>query len=219
MHRTKAISFTLFLSFFLYNSTLYSQEDSVRYEKGFVFNNGIYKSFEDFKKNSPSISENAVIKENKPLRILFGEVDEYLSYNTEGETIKLRKDSVWGYCDNNNIYVYFHNTYNQVFIKGAIFIINKTGTGGYSYGSGSLSTNQGAMLYSHKDSDSQYLLEYKSGKIYKYNTDVLSSLIKDDKELYNKLNSIKKKKEKEKSIFMFVNEYNKRNPIYFPSTQ
>jgi len=79
---------TIFLS-----GHVFGQVDSIKYTPGFKFNDGIYKTYEEFKQNNPSIKGKATIS---------------------------KKDDVWGYCSNGTVYVLRYNSFHRLQKIGAL---------------------------------------------------------------------------------------------------
>ena len=100
---------------------LVSRDEILRYnqsrftnpiDSGFL-NTGVYKNFEEFKNNAPSIKEFEVRKE-KNTRLL---------YIKEGGTSYYSHDA-WGYCDGRNVYIMKDGILNPVWREGKAWYFN-----------------------------------------------------------------------------------------------
>ena len=57
------------------------------------------------------------------------------------------------------------------------------------------------------------MLDFKTGKIFDFDTKSLEVLLMVDSELYQEYMALKKKKKKQLK-FMYIRKYNERNPVY-----
>jgi hypothetical protein len=64
---------------------------------------------------------------------------------------------------------------------------------------------------------SQYLLDFETGEIRKCDLYNLSELLKRDQELYEEFMEITYTPKRKKQMYMFMNHYNERHPVYIPS--
>jgi hypothetical protein len=70
-----------------------------------VYKKGVYKSFEEFKNNTPSISDYSIKKTEK--------ADLLYVKDEQGQELPIRK--VWGFCDGTTIYINSGNIYFPLF--------------------------------------------------------------------------------------------------------
>ena len=87
---------------------LLSQEDSVAYSASFVLNEGIYVSHESFLWNKPIPIKKLKADELKGQPNFLEKVlakEKIVYENRSGEIISINTDSLWGYCQNQNIYL------------------------------------------------------------------------------------------------------------------
>lgn len=191
---------------------LFAQQDSVKYTQGFKFHDGIYKTFEDFKNNNPSIKERAVISENPEAQFLLGNfatMEKISFYDSNGISHKLKRTEVWGYCSNGAIYVMLNNNFHRIFKIGRIIHLTEShNTLLYSNSAPVSSINKPVRLI-------QYLIDYRTGEILSYTLDNFLLLLKADEQLYDEFTLIKRKSRKQEQMFIYLNKFNERNPIYF----
>ena len=62
-----------------------------------------------------------------------------------------------------------------------------------------------------------YMMDFNSGEIFGYWPGNFQMLIKSDDDLYTAFSSIEGYNKKKYQIFNYMNEFNERNPIYFPT--
>ena len=58
-----------------------------------------------------------------------------------------------------------------------------------------------------------------SGKFYPYNLSNLEFLIADDSDLLLEFRSIKRNRDRKRLLYLYIEKYNERNPLYLPSNK
>ncbi len=61
----------------------------------------------------------------------------------------------------------------------------------------------------------QYMIDHRTGRVMRYNMKNFASLLKQDKELYDEFTSIHSKQKKKTQMFIYLNRFNEKKPIYF----
>ncbi|NTW32639.1 MAG: hypothetical protein HGB12_08455 [Bacteroidetes bacterium] len=187
----------------------FSQNDSVKtikYNRDFVFNDGVYKTFQEFKNNSPSIKKFSV-KKASPLSDPNYTLIEYS--DTIADKNKLK--DCWGYCYHGNVYIAhpYYAYYFKLMVIGSLC---------HYYGiseilsSNAFGNNMVTGISFDKDYG-QFMLDFKTGitQIFNYKT-FLNFIKTNDDELYQELIVQKKKRQ---IIYMYLLKYNERHPIWF----
>src|SRR5687767_1198513 len=82
-----------------------------------AYNEGAYKTFEEFKYNNPSMVEGYIFKGRN---LWFKDKDT-------DKLKKIKKKEVWGFCDGSKIFVR-HNKYNEMSEKGRYCYYKEKGT-------------------------------------------------------------------------------------------
>lgn len=214
----------LFLSFFFIACFFVAktQTDSLNtqeYKPGFKFNDGLYLNFEQFKKNNP-IPKAQIVTATDNSRFDFFDIilqEKIIKiYDNAGNIIEIEPSKIWGFCNRSVIYINFNDEFNRIPVLGNIshFIANYTYTEYDPYSPG---YNPYGTYYppSTKTELRQYLLDFNSGKIYDFSYKTVEILLIPDNELYDKFMELSKRK-KNKQKFIFLREFNKKHPIYFP---
>ncbi len=208
----------------LTTQTLLSQKDSLQYTRDFVFNEGIYITYSDFRMNKP-ISKNVLeSKEDKSQLDFIGKVvqnSEYITFNFGGHLHKVKTDSIWGFAQNNTIFINYDKKMFRVpvfgnisqFIASVEVINNFAGTSmsPYYYNYGVTATGMPTKSREVK----QFVLDFYSGQIMDYNLTNITEILKRDEKLYKEFMALSKGKRK-KQMGMFLRNYNNTHPIYFP---
>lgn len=208
----KIISTNVFLLLMICTGNLFSQVDSIKYTSDFKFREGIYRSFEEFKRNEPSIEEKAIVNENSEIQFLVGnftKAEKIYYYDSKGNYQRLKRNELWGFCSKGNIYVNLKNNYQRLIKIGSIIHFTES--------HGTLYYNRRAPIskINRPNRDIQYMIDFQTGVFLSYNLKNFLSLLIRDKDLYFEFTSIKRNSKKEKQMFIYLNRFNDRNPVYF----
>jgi hypothetical protein len=196
----------------LSDKTLFSQNNRIQYSKDFQFTDGIYKAYEEFKNNDPSIREDALISENPNTRLLIGnfaKVDRIAYRDKDGSIKKLSRMEVWGYCSKGTVYVMLGNNFHRIAIIGSIMHFTESFNKLFYDPKVPISTVNKPKRYI------QYMIDYTIGVIYPFDLEYFLPLLKRDNELYTEFISIKSSRKKKQKMFIYLNKFNERNPVYF----
>jgi hypothetical protein len=208
-------------------SSLFSQTDSVKYTPDFKFVDGIYRTFEEFERNDPSIKEKLITSNEPillhPIKEIFSNpinntvTIEIIEYKDNlGNIHILKRKEVWGYCSNGVIYVKFNSNFHRILKIGSIiFFIELRYTSPRLFPDPFISN---PSHYTIKSYEYSYMIDCKTGKILKYNLKNFLALLFDDKDLYKKFMTIPSDRKRKKQMFNYLNKFNERNPVYFKLT-
>jgi hypothetical protein len=197
---------------------------TVKYTPEFKFNDGIYLSFIQLKKNLPV-----------PIARIVSEVDHYdpdfYSKLLEEKTIVYFDDfgvqqtvsveKIWGFSRNGIVYIRIGGNYSRITIIGSIchFVANITTYNSQYYDP--YSYNPYYYRYSASPASTtttemrQFLLDFETGKIMEYEVQGVEVLIMKDPELYDEFEALGNKKKKQMK-FLYIRKFNERNPLYIP---
>jgi len=181
----------------------FSQEnDSLEYRQyypDFPFKDGIYRSFEEFKLNNPSIQ--AEIR---------GRGSELQVWSDSSQKmIEVAPQKVWGYAQSGNIYIAVDEAFWKVIKIGslaqfsAIVVSRFTTTDPFGF-----------PVENYTKSMKSMFLDMNEGKIYELNAQNLEPFLKNEPMLYEQFE--KKRRVKDKDLILMLNAYNELNPVYFP---
>ena len=82
---------------FLVPSFIFSQNDSIKYSRDFIFNDGVFKTFIEFKNDSPSI-KTFIVKKPSPLSDPNYIIIECSVIDSNEISKKYDLNECWGYC-------------------------------------------------------------------------------------------------------------------------
>jgi hypothetical protein len=207
-----------YILIFFFALTLYSaafaqeNEQMVKYEKGYVFQDGIYMTFEEFKLNNPSI------KDFKAARNSQFSTQINLEYDCidpkSGQKMICVAHQCWGYVQNNNVFIAQGpgGFFFRLQIIGALihyYAIEMHAMPYYDY-------NYGYPQYrtAKQSTGKEYVIEFQTGKKIEFNFKNFSAFLKEkDIELYDELLKTKRKR---KMIYHFLIRYNEKHNIFLP---
>ena len=175
-----------------------SLSESSDYNTGYIlqapaYQKGVYKSFDEFKYNRPSIVDHYAV----------GKRTIWVT-NDAGENKKLKRDEVWGYCDGSRIFVRWRK-FNEVLEKGRYCYFKETGTR-MTYVVSGIPLMIVPVPTPYKD---EVIVNFNTGRSYRLTKKLMREILEaDDPEL---LEMFAKERGKGKKLFDYVVRYNDRN--------
>lgn len=192
----------------------FSQRDSVMYSPDVRLPDGIYISYYDFRKNSSIKKEQVVSKLDKDQLEFVGKTvfEEKFSYEENGNIITVQSKNVWGYIQNNTLYVNFRGDFYRVPVFGSISYLVATvvvaNPGFYDPRFG-MSTGSGTTKEIH-----EFLMNFYDGYVNEFTFDAAEQLLARDKTLYEEFKKLSRRKQKEQ-IYGYIRKFNAQHPVYF----
>lgn len=215
---------TLLIFFILLISAVsFAQNDSIQYTRDYVFNEGVYITYSDFRMNRPITKNVIVSKEDKEQLDFIGktvENSEYIFFKFGGHVHKVKTDSIWGFSQNNTVFINYDKKMFRIpvfgnisqFVASVEVINNYAGTNSpYYYNYGVTATNMPTKGREVR----QFLLDFYSGEIMDYTLANITELLKRDDTIYKSFMALSKGKRK-KQMGLFLRNYNNAHPVYFP---
>ena len=200
------------LLFTCFNS--FSQADSVIHSPDTRMEDGIYINYSDFRKNT-SIKKSQIISklDKEQLEFLSKTIFEVkFSYEENGVINTVESKKVWGYMQNNTLYVNFRGDFYRVPVFGSVSYLVATVTvinpGFYDPRFG-MSTGSGTTKEIR-----EFLMNFYDGHMVEFTIDGAEQLISRDKALYEEYKNLSRRKQKEQ-IYGFIRKYNALHPVYF----
>jgi hypothetical protein len=208
----------LILSFLIVILKLQSQ-DSVMYTRDFRLYEGIYTSYKEFRYNWPIDKDKIVTNLPKDQLDFFSKLTEsdIIEYKErDGSLEKIKTEKIWGYCQNNVIFINQDKNFFRIPVFGAISnFIGTVEVVSYSRGYDPfMNTPINSTAYKTREIR-QYLFDFYSGEIVEYSIDKMEEYLKRDEVLYKEFMELSKKKKKE-FAFKYMRLYNEKHPVYFP---
>lgn len=192
-------------------NNIFAQSDSVQERS-----EGLYLDYIQFRNNQP-IKKIQIITDIDTSQLDFFTKlvaqKEITIKSLDGNIRKLLSKDLWGYYQNDNLYIYIDNDFYKVPVLGAISYFIGTqevtyysGMGmGYPYGMG------GGIPVKTREMK-ELLLDYYTGKVYPFSMDNLEELLKRDSDIYNQFIQLSNKQKKKKYTY-YIRMFNEKHKV------
>jgi len=208
----------------------FAQFDStrlVKYSHDFKFTEGLFLNFEQVKDNRP-IAKSRILTPvdiyNKEFfrKVLAKDIIYY--YDRFGVRQEIKTDNIWGYSRNSVLYYQTSGDFHRITIVGGIchFVANITTYENryydpyyYRYSYYDYYYHPSRHTPYTKSEIRQFILEFDSGKVMEYDIKSVAFALMRDPELHDQYMRLSKRKKKQLK-FLYIRQFNERNPIYFP---
>lgn len=208
----------VFLTFCI-NLKLVRAQDSIAFTKDFRLYEGVYLSYEDLRYNWPIPKEkiNTTIQKDQLdfySKLIENDLVEYIE--RDGSVAQIKSNKIWGYCQNNIIFINQDKNFYRIPVFGAIsHFIGTVEVIGYSPGYDPFMNAPMSSTQTRVRELRQYLFDFYTGDIFEFNLETLEELLKRDAEVYNEFMKLSKKKRKEFAT-KYIRMYNEKHLVYFP---
>ena len=208
-----------------------AQTDSVSFTNDFTLKEGIYFTYSDFRKNNPVPKEAIVSKEDKTqLDFISKTLNDFkeiaLSYKGENGNVEVKK--LWGFCQNNTVYINYQNKFYRIPVFGNIsnflgtvevtYYNNNGMYGGMGIGMGGYGGMMGSSMPIKQRETRQFIFDFYSGDIMDYTINNVEILLSRDLKMYEEFMQLKKRKRKD-MMMLYIRKYNNAHPVSFPVTK
>ncbi|MGZ3865152.1 MAG: hypothetical protein ACXVC6_00195 [Bacteroidia bacterium] len=225
----KKLALHIFLILFAINT--FAQTDSVAYSGEMVLKDGLYFSYTDMRRNNPFPKEGIISNADKTeldfiLKTLNDNQEISVAYNGQPEKVSTKK--IWGFCQNNTVYINFQGKFYRIPVfgnisnfLGTVEVYNNYGSGFYGGVGVGMGMGYGGMMGSpmpvKQRETRQFIFDFYSGDIMDYTLENVEILISRDLKLYEEFMQLKKKKRRD-MMMLYVRKYNVAHPVKFPVT-
>ncbi len=190
-----------------------AQNDSVSFNPIFGISDGIYLSYYDFR-HGISIKKSDIISNLDTTQIDF--ISKVLSQNKfqfikQGQTNTNESKKVWGYFQNNALYLAYNDVFNRVPVFGAIsyFVANvKVVSPGYYDPRFGI---QGSTVTTTELKE--FLMSFYDGSIQEFTMQRAETLMSTDKAFYNEIQKLSSR-QKRKQIYSLIRRFNGLHPVF-----
>lgn len=204
---------------FCLNQRLFSQSDSVAFSKDFTLYEGLYLSYTDLRHNWPIPKEKIISEIDKDQlefysKLIEGDKIEYIE--RDGNKASIMADKVWGFCQNNVIYLNSNKSFFRITVFGAISFFLASVPVTYSSPNYNVFINGpvGNTTTTAKEIR-DYLMDFYTGNRVEFTLENLEEMLKRDDEIYKEFMALPRKKKREQAS-RFIRKYNEKHPVYFP---
>lgn len=194
-------------------------QDSVIYSKEFRLYEGIYINYEDLRFNWPIDKEKIITNLPKEQLDFFSKLVEsdMIEYKErDGSVIKIKTEKIWGYCQNNVIFINQENSFFRIPVFGAISsFIGAVAVINHSPGFDPfMNTPSNSTAHSIKEFR-PFLFDFYSGDITEFSLEILEEYLSRDISLVSEFKQLRKKKKKEYAA-KYIRLFNEKHPVFFP---
>ena len=194
-------------------------QDSVAYSKDFRLYEGLYLSYKDLRYNWPIPKEKIITKINKEQLDFYSKLieEEFIEFtDRDGSISKIRSEDIWGYCQNNIIFINLNKNFFRVPVFGAISnFIGTVEVSNYSPGYDPFMNVPIGSSQTKTMEIRQYLFDFYSGEVVPFSVEQLEEYLKRDPVVYKEYMALSRKKKKEFAT-RYIRMYNEKRPVYFP---
>lgn len=212
----------LFLTSLLFLSAkCIPQQDSIPMNSVAQIQEGIFLTHADFRHNT-AILKNAIVSTiNRDQLFFLAKVmdNDTVSFKSGNTLVKLPTRNIWGFFQNNTLYINFEGRFYRVPVFGAICYFPATvetyyNTGGFydPYFGGGMGIGMGPSGKTQEIRD--FLMDYYSGKIIPYSTDKVEELLQKNKALYDDFMKLKRRQRREQT-YRYIRKFNEQQTLYF----
>lgn len=182
----------------------------VPYHGGMDLREGVYLDFLSFRLNAPSVPI-AQLRDDQGLPVTDLRTGlSRLRYTADsGEVIRLRANEIWGFCNNDAVYIAAGNGFYRIGLMGSlahmVYERNYQAWDPYFYGATTVTVTV------------QQLIRMNSGEVLPFNASAMDSALADDVVLQMEFRALpKKQRNSDEALFRFLRLYNERHPLLFP---
>jgi len=182
-------------------------QDTIQMEKVFP-QDGIYFSFPAFRNLKPDIRKQQIYKygEDTTYSLRKWVTSENPYYISEsGVKTRLPHDSIWGYAEKNNAYIFLGGRFHKITTLGSISYFLES----YPV----LKAGMAPVVTESKGTSAYRLMDLEDGSLYDYGIESFEYLLGKDEEILKEFRNLRNPKTKRKKMYIFLEKYNKKHPV------
>jgi hypothetical protein len=207
--------FLTVLTIAVFNSFLFSQNDSLPVPALLNMNDGIFLTYQDFRYNKPIAKNQIVSNLNYDQLDFIGKTLKMESFSVQENANKttINTKSVWGYIQNKTLYLNYKNDFYRVPVFGAVcYFLATVDVKGVVFPDPMFGPGGGGT-YSTKELR-EFTLNFHEGVVREFNQAETEKILQSDKELYAEFKKLNKKNQREQ-ISRYIRKFNDSHPVYF----
>ncbi len=179
---------------------LFGQIDDERmYQLGFDFQEGVYLSLEEFRRNSPSY-QRSIEKDDANL---------YMESDTSAEMILVDPEKIWGFCISDNIYISYDNAYWKLINIGTLSHFSAILVSSFQ-----TVDAFGFPVTQYSKSLQHLFIDVRDGQIYALTDEQLIPFMEEEPILEHRYKRIKRRKTND--LIQALKDYNEFFPLELP---
>jgi len=204
---------------FLFGHCKLTGQDSIPFTKDFRLYEGIYLTYQDFRYNWPISKEKIITTINKEQLDFYSNLVEQNVIDfkeRDGSVVKVNPENIFGYCQNNIIFINGEGDFFRIPVFGAISnFIGTVEVVNYSNGFDPFMNAPMNSTARKTQEIRQYLFDFYSGEIAPFSVEKLEEFLKRDDAIFKEYYLLSKKKKKELAT-KYIRMYNEKHLVYFP---
>lgn len=194
---------------------VHAQEDTLllweEYHAGFGLNEGVYANFAAFRLNRPTVPKEKLRHDGIPVTDIRRAVSKLTWQPDTGGVQTIRKERLWGFCQNDAVYIAAGNGFYRLGMMGSLshllYELSYRDWDPYMYPYGGVTRTILA----------QQLLHMDTGEFLPFNAAGMDRALQSDPVLLEEFRALpKKQRNKDEVVFRFLRMYNERHPLRFP---
>lgn len=223
IHIQKAFRLMMLWGILLFGAPLKAQQDSIVWDIHTELKEGIYLSYADFRANQPIPKEKIHSTHEQDQLGFFTKTiksHDTIVYENNGVSKIILTDSLWGFYQNNILYIKYAGTFYRVSPSGylsaflaRVEVTSPSPVGIFGVGNGAVVSANG--MQNRTFEFKQFFLDFYTGAILDCTPQNLMEYLKLDTPLAQEYAALKKKKQKEKMIY-YIRKFNENHPAKFP---
>ena len=184
----------------------------VTYHGGMDLHDGVYNGFQAFRTNTPSVPiEKLRDDQGLPVRDIRAVLSKLYFQPDSGSRQVLKTAQLWGFCQNDVIYVGAGNGFYRIGLMGSlahmVYEVNYRDWDPFLYGYGTVTRT--ALV--------QQMINMENGTVLPFTAAGLHTGMELDPALQEEFALLpKKKRNSDEALFRFLRLYNERHPLLFP---
>ncbi|MBS1635151.1 MAG: hypothetical protein JST26_04450 [Bacteroidetes bacterium] len=194
-------------------------QDSIPYLGDFRLYEGLYINYQDLRFNWPIPKEKIITDINKDQLDFYSKLlenEEIKYYERDSSVRKIKTSSIFGYCQNNFVFINYENYFYRIPVFGNIsyFLGTIEVRGNYTNMDPFMNAPMNSTAFKTREFK-QFLLDFYSGELSLFTIEKAEEYLKRDPEIYKEYDALSKKKKKD-LISRYIRMYNDKHPVYFP---
>ena len=182
------------------------------YHGGMDLRDGVYADFRAFRFNTPTVPiEQLRDDQGSPVSDIRRSVSKLVHADGTAKGTVIRKDRLWGFCQNDAVYIAAGNGFYRIGLMGSlghmVYELSYRDWDPYMYPYGGVTRT---ILM-------QQLLDMRTGEFVPFTAAGMDHALRHDPVLQEEFRNLpKKQRNSTEALFRFLRLYNERNPLRFP---
>ncbi len=193
------------------SDTIPDQTEWETYYGGLDLHDGVYADFNAFRYNRPTVRIEALRDGGGPVSDIRRVVSKLVWQPDSGAQQTIRKEKLWGFCQNDAVYIAAGNGFYRIGLMGNLshmmYEVTYRDWDPYMYNTGTINRTMVVQQMLHMD----------TGEFLAFNAAGMDRALQTDPVLLEEFRALsKKQRNSDEALFRFLRLYNERHPLRFP---